>query len=92
MSAHTPGPWRLDTGSNPGSPKGMAVCEGPFIIANVVDLSNHAKANARLIAAAPELLAALELFVGWYSIGEDSQNAIIRRGRDVIAKATGGEL
>ena len=63
---HTPGPWSLGNAANCGD--GYAVCSGAFVVARVVGNGypigrGHAPdsdANARLIAAAPELLAALE--------------------------------
>ena len=66
---HTPGPWSLGNAANCGD--GYAVCSGAFVVARVVGNGypigrGHAPdsdANARLIAAAPELLAALETLV-----------------------------
>jgi len=60
MSKHTPGPWRLINEPNSSN---VLVCGSPSHIATVavggaIDApTDHA--NARLIAAAPELLAAL---------------------------------
>lgn len=65
MAKHTPGPWRLivDRKSTPG---GWTV-ERPLIgtdgwtIADMLAVNTPERAaNARLIAAAPELLAAIE--------------------------------
>jgi hypothetical protein len=50
------------------------------------DNQAEAKANARLIAAAPEMLAALESLTHPMASDEDLQNALA-----VIAKAKGGE-
>ncbi len=68
---HTPGPWHVDTDSRDGARTVVldhqcdAICdtlpgatEGDRIAAR-----NEAEANARLIAAAPELLGALRLCV-----------------------------
>ena len=52
----------------------------------------HAKrdaANARLIAAAPELLEALEKLVGYAQGGDLPSNKAIDVARAAIAKATG---
>jgi hypothetical protein len=53
MSAHTPGPWALDP-----------CASGWTLIANGQDITSEpfdaCDADARLIAAAPELLAALQ--------------------------------
>ena len=64
MSEHTPGPWRIgDAGHTVfGPPQGLP----PKIVA-----TKASRADARLIAAAPELLDALEkLAVGpWMRVG-----------------------
>lgn len=62
MSAHTPGPWTINERHG-----GTTVLIGASTVAIAYDpeeptqASETAKANARLIAAAPELLAALQL-------------------------------
>lgn len=93
MSAkHTPGPWSLDLCDEGG----FAVCIEPRI-----DMGWHAvitsrgpwghraeesHANARLIAAAPDLLTALS------AIADNSHDPqAIRVARTAIAKATGAE-
>lgn len=58
MSEHTPGPWAFITDSAEGSP--FFVRAG-FMEVQVGGASlNEAHANARLIAAAPDMLALLE--------------------------------
>ena len=57
MSAHTPGPWQLSAQSV--APEWLLVIKGEVIIANVNE-DLRQEANARLMAAAPDLLAALE--------------------------------
>lgn len=54
---HTPGPWIYEDGDVLGGPGGIA-CVVPLYTANGL---GEGKANARLIAAAPELLEALQL-------------------------------
>jgi hypothetical protein len=60
LSAHTPGPWEIDTRiglriwGNPGR-----VCTIPLGDCKTVQKMREADANAKLIAAAPDLLAAL---------------------------------
>ena len=53
------------------------------------------EANARLIAAAPCLLACLEALVGEADLGEvdldDDDRAKLEQARAAIAKATGGQ-
>ena len=60
MAEHTPGPWRVgDAGTTIfGPPNGNP---SPIMVAQRVR-----RANARLIAAAPELLAALEGCRGYF--------------------------
>lgn len=70
MSKHTPGPWEVSHGGH-GSPHGFVideyyvlnrtVADDVAIAADIVDPATQmpSEANARLIAAAPELLEAL---------------------------------
>lgn len=100
---HTPGPWRIgDAGHTVFGPR----------VSDVRDLQTVAKlvrgnktidtwkANARLIAAAPELLAALERVVPWigrmiadggHMAGLLPQDAVgsLDRAEAAIAKAKG---
>lgn len=63
-AAHTPGPWTYDRGVVP--PDGpqrystVSSADGDLAIAEVNDLIPEGIANARLIAAAPDLLAAAQ--------------------------------
>lgn len=58
MSAHTPGPWVVLRDPQHGGP---LVCTEDIAIADVMELEGGTdEANAHLIAAAPDLLAALE--------------------------------
>jgi hypothetical protein len=50
---HTPGPWSIDTYL------GVVAC-GRIVALTGIDAGFHRDANARLIAAAPDLLEALE--------------------------------
>ena len=76
----TDGPWASDS-EFISSPDGF--------IAQLVerDTPRETEANARLIAAAPELLAALELI---YSNAGESPEWIRSRIGPAISKATGG--
>ena len=75
---HTPGPWRLEKqvagrdwtsiGAPVATVGGEALCESvEFIVGTVSDFGPHGEqeteANARLIAAAPDLLEACEYAV-----------------------------
>ena len=79
MSNHTPGPWRTGDVFNTvfGPPNGTP---SPQTIATV---ARGNVANARLIAAAPELLAALEAIL---TVDNARQAHIIARA--AIAAAT----
>jgi len=70
MSKHTPRPWHLEP-----SPKGGYNIRDTFnnypAIARVYDVGEvgEAEANARLIVAAPELLAELQTIIdGWTNV------------------------
>lgn len=98
---HTPGPWKLK-GLNP--PR-IYADEGKEIICQCDSMGemtqSQEKANARLIAAAPELLAALELllpmaekFCNNAGNGADGQglaehSVYVIQARAAIAKAKG---
>lgn len=97
MSKHTPGPWYHDFAS--GMKNGNAALIEYFvrrdgdsvsIAADIVDpdTCNPSEANARLIAAAPDLLAALKHCSGW--VEAYGRSELRREVRAAIAKATGG--
>jgi hypothetical protein len=88
MNAHTPGPWN-DGLHHQGhlaiqSDSGRLVAFCGAISRNDGQLENLA--NARLIAAAPDLLHALQMID---SNAAESAKWIRRVARDAIAKATG---
>ena len=105
MSGHTPGPWRLDgdrrngwdnlTGAYVAQEEGGRICE---CFANcLVRHDETLRANARLIAAAPDLLAfALayrEAFAKWeisnsFSNVFDTSGELSAKANAAIAKAT----
>lgn len=90
---HTPGPWRLIVGEygckrigpdRPGHQRGIVeVCATVGLFDEEQD-----KANALLIAAAPELLEALEAILAdrWLVIGEPEP---LEKAHAAIAKARG---
>lgn len=95
--AHTPGPWWVD-----GPGEGIEVHDTFGRTASVwgdAGEVDEAWGNARLIAAAPELLAVcqaiandLSLFQftdGEYRLSEQSASVILQSLREVIAKAEG---
>lgn len=114
MSAHTPGPWALETVTT-----SCGICHkiGPFPARRDSDSPRHAclysdnnstfnpadqelLANAHLIAAAPDLLEALQLFVAWSEAERNHEGttfwgrvemltALDASASAAIAKATG---
>jgi len=93
-AAHTPGPWYLN-------PRGWVVQSTGDIVTRI-ECSYNKEANARLIAAAPELLEALEgveeLAEGAIKLlrqldmetGRIAAECVLRNARAAIAKAKGG--
>lgn len=96
--AHTPGPWQTNSALY-GDIRSWFITTAAYNLGNVkiarVDPRAHAADNARLIAAAPELLEACENMVAslaqWfnsYDLPEDVAKAeSVMRG--IIAKAKG---
>ena len=105
MSKHTPGPWLIGKRSSGGY--SLINADGWESLARVVTVMEddnrpcaEGVANARLIAAAPDLLEALKelsrSFIGTYSDDQRSDDEINnhrehweRMARAAIAKATG---
>ena len=93
MMGHTPGPWELDSESLKGDSYTAINGEGWYELATVVtrmisgaEDSPEGLANARLIAAAPDLLAALEWAVD--AAGADQyESCWYATARMAIAKA-----
>lgn len=101
---HTPGPWsvgdarkmrqQLVTGAGVAimahSPKwGEAVALFNLRTNDSFGGTETTLANARLIAAAPELLAALEKYVDDDDIGARIQTVAFKQARAALAKARG---
>lgn len=91
MSKHTPGPWQWTQHFDPT----ISIYKDGFgQIARLYDSSaGTGKANARLIAAAPDLLAALKsIAIAWKDevLVHDDQREAMRAATAAIAKATGG--
>lgn len=97
MTKHTPGPWYADPGkrvtgfavTHDGEPNPLAIALRKPANSYSKGISDiKALANARLIAAAPDLLEALESFPG-FLCGTESGDAWIEQMRAAIAKARG---
>ena len=86
---HTPGPWAIDAGLD-----GAVIYNGSGTIANVPEDLLASSFNARLIAAAPELLEAL---IGLLNAPDPDEVEdatprfrAVMKAHAAIAKATGG--
>jgi len=85
VSAHTPGPWEV-------TPRGNVATQSA-VIAKLPTGQPSREANARLIAAAPELLEALKRLL---SAGMGRRLNVVECGEEIdrakaaIAKAEGG--
>lgn len=94
-SGHTPGPWRYQL--NHASSSWYVIAEGkPWFVCemswNEMEQDNFrnrigSEANARLIAAAPDLLEALKNMVGFCATGCAEAEMAMDDGRKAIAKA-----
>ena len=82
-STHTPAPWHYETGDD-----GAVVYTG-FTIAKIPIDGSDWQSNAHLIAAAPDLLAALEaaLTAVEYYHEHEGCDAMLDQARAAIAKA-----
>lgn len=86
---HTPGPWVVDR-SHPDWVEGTTIWANDVVIAHAVaDQHHQTEANARLIAAAPDLLAALEACLRRLDAHDDQSAPECLAARAAIAKATG---
>jgi len=101
MSEHTPGPWRVEPGRETRVGADIVIVSRNGLVAIACTIHEgavNAEANARLIAAAPEMLAALEaaealLNEHEHCLREDCTNpgcVVYRQARAAIAKARGG--
>ena len=99
VAAHTPGPWKIGNGTKANiislrTYDTVARCEVEF--GGSVSVPETITANARLIAAAPDLLEALTMFVEYLDADDqdDTAKGIAKdiaetKARAAIAKATG---
>ena len=94
-SRHTPGPWQVVDGHYPGFREIIGPSFTISIVMLATDLTIHDRwnreADAFLIAAAPDLLAACESFVSAYPMGINKDlDEAYRAARAAIQKAKGG--
>lgn len=94
MSKHTPGPWRV-CGLNVACNKEIVVasCYRDSLESVVVRPKEMEEclANARLIAAAPELLEALKDAIETAEFEKHPFRPWHKKAKDVIARIEGGE-
>jgi hypothetical protein len=86
---HTPGPWKFGSKADSNFYKRNISGVDGYHVAAVSSRDDHeVDANARLIAAAPDLLEALQHLM--VAHGEQLDYAF-QQAQEAIAKATGGE-
>lgn len=81
---HTPGPWRVDYAM------GIRGADSTLIAYVMSDSSSVPTPDARLIAAAPELLEALEILLTIepnYFSADAYERSLWENARDIVAKA-----
>jgi hypothetical protein len=99
MNKHTPGPWNRIKGDRNVYSAAGTVCKTPAILGGGYAATNW-EANARLIAAAPNLLEALEYAMPYLEAcvpnprnGQNADGSIdvncVDRARAAIARAKG---
>jgi hypothetical protein len=89
---HTPGPWTINGGRIEATDAGTSAAVVVARVGLINDQSHEDTANARLIAAAPELLKALEAIdaaVSPTTLGPNELSMIFRKARAAIKAAKG---
>lgn len=90
MSSHAPAPWKRDGYKNDAVSSVIIRDATGFEIANVRHWGiRETDASANLIAAAPEMLEALQQLVAVEDAGYKPGPNMIQQFRNIIAKATG---
>ena len=87
---HTPGPWHVSKGRSVVWVKaGHQDVAGAYMGSYPARCGEQDLANARLIAAAPELLEALDRILNWPRVFDGLRAEDVAFARAAIAKATG---
>jgi hypothetical protein len=90
-TAHTTGPWRIVGGTEIRDANGSIVCDTATYPCAI---PNRPEDNARLIAAAPDLLDALQTLLARIKHDSTAMQRFtfdeVKVARDAITKATGG--
>lgn len=103
---HTPGPWKHLRALVENAPDRWLIHAGRWGSRGIAEVPIEQEADARLIAAAPELLEALEEIrlltsrtihptdtrQGWEPVAVERLATIERKARAAIAKARGEEI
>jgi hypothetical protein len=84
---HTPGPWHYEMKTRYGHTSWDIYPPADLPTGSLIPIARGTNGhNARLIAAAPDLLAALEVI----ALGNTDPDQMVEIARAAIAKATGG--
>jgi len=83
---HTPAPWTYRPAGNFKYPIVQRGDEGGFVVSGLS--SSRQEADARLIAAAPDLLEALRSVLSDYEASPCPMRDVVAQARAAIAKAT----
>lgn len=93
MIEHTPGPWRLEYHATQegkgGTMENWVIGGDGHLIIKLPAWSKVQQANARLIAAAPDLLDALESVIDRGDADSVFATPVLKKAREAIAKARG---
>lgn len=87
---HTPGPWDIGKHATPDYAPQFGIYSGAAARDHVIVKGGNAATDAALIAAAPELLTALQLYLVDCELEKLEHNSdTYNAAREAIAKATG---
>lgn len=90
MTKHTPGPWDFYDDSNDGKTNRIEIVALGKTVARIYQsVPEEDLPNAKLIAAAPDLLEALKLADALLSGANMNANVVEQKVRLAITKATG---
>ena len=90
MTQHTKGPWRVDQGCYAVRADALPLSAKTGLDSGVVCVAVHSPADARLIAAAPEMYAALKALL--FEIERVEQYSRFRDGDTLRAATTASIL
>ena len=92
---HSTGPWTAMVTDTMGDTPALWDIVQRSSGGTVAEIQSHNPDDAALVAAAPDLLAALQALVGEADLGEidhdDGTRALLAQARAAIARATGGQ-